>query len=198
MRSSRPAGSGSLAHLVAMICLSSACRSKAWKHSMHRRGGRGRAGAARSGISPSRNSSQALLERLVRQSFHGAQVLLVGGSRLVGGEAVGLGVLVQRLLHRLSSPVQAGHHGTDRNVEHLGDLLVGESLHVGEQHGQAERLGQVVERLLDVVVGDQVEELVLGRPAGHRPTRSRRCGGTGRGPRRRRGRSPAAAAGAAR
>ena len=64
--------------------------------------------------------------------------------------------------------MESGHHGTDRNVEHLGDLLVGEALHIGEQHGQTERLRKVVERLLDVVIGDQVEQLVLGRTARRR------------------------------
>ena len=34
-------------------------------------------------------------------------------------------------------PVQPAHHGTDRDVEDLGDLLVGEALDVGEQHGHA-------------------------------------------------------------
>ena len=43
------------------------------------------------------------------------------------------GELIQLLLHRLSSPVEAGHHRADRDVEDLGDLLVGEPLDVGQQ-----------------------------------------------------------------
>jgi hypothetical protein len=63
------------------------------------------------------------------------------GAARVGGrwcETVGFGIFVQRLLHRLSSPVETRHHGTDWNVEHLGDLLLGEALHIGEQHRKPE------------------------------------------------------------
>src|SRR6266508_4953155 len=48
------------------------------------------------------------------------------------------GKLVQLPFERLSSPMQAAHHRADRDVEDLGDLLVRETLDVGEQHGKPE------------------------------------------------------------
>ena len=39
--------------------------------------------------------------------------------------------------------MEAAHHGADRDVEHLGDLLVGEPLDVGEVDGQAELLAMI-------------------------------------------------------
>jgi hypothetical protein len=64
--------------------------------------------------------------------------------------------------------MQPRHHGTDRDVEDLGDLLVREPLHVGEEDREPEVLGQVLEGLLDLVVGEQIEELLLGRQAAGR------------------------------
>ena len=60
------------------------------------------------------------------------------------------------------------HHRPDRDVEDLGDLLVRETLDIGEQHGHPELLGQRLERLLDLVVGEAVEQLVLGAAAERR------------------------------
>src|SRR4051794_9180767 len=49
------------------------------------------------------------------------------------------GELVQPLLERLSSAMQPTHHRPDRDVEDLGDLLVGEALHVGQEDRHPER-----------------------------------------------------------
>src|SRR5690606_23353658 len=71
----------------------------------------------------------------------------VGRGRSLGqriGEPVRGGVVEQRLLQRLSSPVQPAHHGADGDVEDLGDLLVGEALDVGQQDGHAEVLREVL------------------------------------------------------
>ena len=55
------------------------------------------------------------------------------------------------------------HDRADGHIHDLGDLLVGETLDVGEQHGHAELLRQRLERLLHHLVGDAVEHLGLGR-----------------------------------
>src|SRR5438045_4123572 len=70
--------------------------------------------------------------------------------------------LEQRALERLSSTMEPAHHRADGNVEDLGDLLVGEALDVGEQHGHAKRLRQRLQRLLHLGVGEEVENLLLG------------------------------------
>src|SRR5438876_2056075 len=77
--------------------------------------------------------------------------------------------LVQPLLERPSSAVQSAHHRTDGDVEDLGDLLVGETLDVGEEHGHAELLGQLLDRLLHLTLRQVVEQLVLGAAPGGRP-----------------------------
>src|SRR5262245_20145404 len=78
------------------------------------------------------------------------------------------GELVQPLLERLSSPMETTHDRSDRDVEDLGDLFVGESLHVRQQHGHPEVLRQRLQRLLHLCVGEPLEELLLGAAAGHR------------------------------
>src|SRR4051812_3890674 len=74
--------------------------------------------------------------------------------------------LVQPLLQGLSSAVEATHDRTDRNIEDLGDLLVGKAFHVAEQHGDPELLGQRLERLFDLALGEPFEDLLLGALAG--------------------------------
>src|SRR6266540_6316626 len=69
----------------------------------------------------------------------------------------------QLLLQGLPSPVQPRHHGPRGDARDLGDLPVAEALHVGEQHGDAERLRQRCQRSLDVLVGQRFERRVLGR-----------------------------------
>src|SRR5215218_6412024 len=70
--------------------------------------------------SPSRNVSSSL-----SVSLQSAMVGFVApaAASCLPGEPAGVWKVVQRLLHRLSSPVEAGHHAADRHVEHLGDLL---------------------------------------------------------------------------
>ena len=97
-----------------------------------------------------------------------------------------LGRVPQRLLQRFSSPMQPAHHGSDRNVHDLGDLLVGETLDVGQQHGHAELLGQRLERLLHVRRRGSCRAPRSRRVRLHGCS-GRRAGGTGRSPRRRRG-----------
>ena len=62
--------------------------------------------------------------------------------------------------------MEATHHCADRDVEYFGDLLVGKSVHVGQKHGDAEVLRQVVKGLLDGAVGEEVHQLVLGTASG--------------------------------
>src|SRR2546423_2188169 len=50
--------------------------------------------------------------------------------------------LEQRLLQRLSSTVEPAHDRSDRDLEDLGDLLVRETLDIGQQHGHPELLGE--------------------------------------------------------
>ena len=80
-------------------------------------------------------------------------------------EAALLGKVVQLLLHRFSSPMQPRHHGTDRHVDHFGDLLVRKSFDIGEQDGNPECFRQLFERGLHLVVGEQFEQRVFGAAA---------------------------------
>ena len=88
---------------------------------------------------------QALL-RAARSTFHNllagcaARAPTLGRDICRGGQAPLFGKLMQRLFERSSSPVQAAHDGADRHFEDFGDLLVRETLDVGQQDGQAERL----------------------------------------------------------
>ncbi len=50
----------------------------------------------------------------------------------IGKQPVGLGKCIQQLLELLSSPMQPTHHRADRNIKDLGDLLVGETLDIGQ------------------------------------------------------------------
>ena len=107
-----------------------------------------------------RGSAVELLQRFVAVS-HGVALCPVGVVAMSADprrEPRARANSYNRLLHRLSSPVQPGHHRTDRDVQHLGDLLVREALHVGQQHGHAEVLGQLLERGLHLVVGEQVHQ----------------------------------------
>ena len=62
--------------------------------------------------------------------------------------------------------MEATHHCSDGYVENLGDLLVGESFHVAQQHGHAELLREGLDGFLDLGFGEVVEHLVLGAAAG--------------------------------
>src|SRR5438270_11609141 len=77
--------------------------------------------------------------------------------------------LVQPRLQRLSSAMQPTHHSTNRNVEDLGDLLVGKTFDVTEQDGHPELFGKGLDRLLDLCLGDVVEHLLLGAAPRRRP-----------------------------
>ncbi len=54
------------------------------------------------------------------------------------------------------------HHRSDRDVEDLGDLLVGEPLDVGEEHRHPEVLGERLERSLYVTVDELIQRRFLG------------------------------------
>ena len=62
--------------------------------------------------------------------------------------------------------MDATHHGSDGNIEDLGDLLVGETLDIGQDHGHPELLRDRLERLLHLVVGERVERFGLGGTLG--------------------------------
>src|SRR5205807_5812520 len=94
---------------------------------------------------------------------------LCGSPLWLGDEATLPAKLVQPLLQRPSSAMEPAHDGADRNIENLGDLLVGEAFHVAEQNGDSELLGQCVERLFDLALGEVLEHLLLGALAGGGP-----------------------------
>src|SRR5918995_1808973 len=179
MRASRPGGISSSVHLRRITCLSSAWKSNACRQSTQLSRCRWICSRVVDDNSSSRKASSSrsvcLQSAIVADRSVSSSVVprRLGGCGLCCREAPRLGELVQRALHRFSSPVKPRHHGADRDVEHLGDLLVREALHVGEDHRQPEVVGQFLERPLDLVIGEQVEELVLGRLAGggslHRP-----------------------------
>src|SRR5262245_64751657 len=81
-------------------------------------------------------------------------------------QSVGRSELEQLLLQRLSSAMEPTHDGSDRDIEDFGDLLVRETLDVGEQHGQPELLGQRLDGAFDLVVGEPIEQFVLGAAPG--------------------------------
>ena len=58
--------------------------------------------------------------------------------------------------------MQSTHDRSDGDLEHVGDLLIGETLDVGEQHRKEEVLGQVFEGTFDFVVGEEVDDFLLG------------------------------------
>ena len=61
--------------------------------------------------------------------------------------------------------MEARHHCTDRNAQHVGNLPVGEPFDVGQEHGDPEVLGEVGQGLLDVVVHQALEHDRLRRLA---------------------------------
>ena len=86
--------------------------------------------------------------------------------RVRGHETPILRELPQPPLKGLSSPVQPRHDGTDRDVEDVGDLLVGETLQIGEEDRDAEVLRQFLHGLLDVRLDQPVEDPVFGGAGG--------------------------------
>ena len=57
--------------------------------------------------------------------------------------------------------MEPGHHGADRRLHDLRDLLVGKALHVGEVDGEAELLGEALQGVLHLGVGQVLERLHL-------------------------------------
>src|SRR6476661_3400029 len=108
-------------------------------------------------VSPSRyvytsrkTSSQSAMHSLglVRVDPFG----IFGRVGCLGEEVPALSEAEQPTLQPFSSPMEARHHRADRDVEDLGDLLVREALDVGEQDSDSELLGEILERLLHLVV----------------------------------------------
>ena len=71
--------------------------------------------------------------------------------------------------------MQSAHDGPHRGLHDVGDLLVGEPFDIGEVNGEPEVLGNRVEGLLDVAVGQMVDRLRFGR-ARDASLRERLCG----------------------
>ena len=90
-----------------------------------------------------------------------------------GGQAALAGVVREHLAQLAPAAVQPRHHGADRRAHDLGDLLVGEALDVGEVDREPEVLGELLEGVLDVGVGQVLERLGLG---GLQPGRGVRLG----------------------
>jgi hypothetical protein len=59
--------------------------------------------------------------------------------------------------------MQPRHHSPDRGAHDLGDLLVGETLNVGQVDRQAEVFRESLQRRLDVRVRQALQRLGLGR-----------------------------------
>ena len=85
-----------------------------------------------------------------------------GGVGLVGGEAAErVGVVFEQVAQLVPAAVQPGHHGADRAVGDLGDLLVREALDVGELDRQPRLRRQRLQRPADRRSGQLVEHLGL-------------------------------------
>ena len=82
-------------------------------------------------------------------------------------------VVREQLAQLAPAAVQPRHHGADRRAHDLGDLLVGEALDVGEVDREPELLGEPLQGVLDVGVGQVLERLDLG---GLQPGRGVRLG----------------------
>ena len=80
-----------------------------------------------------------------------------------GDQATLAGVVLEQRAQLPAAAVQPRHHRADRGAHDLGDLLVGEALDVGEVDRDAEVLGDRLQRVLHVGVGQVVERLGLGR-----------------------------------
>src|SRR5580765_7963375 len=119
---------------------------------------------SRYGYTSRKTSSQSAMHSLglVRVDPIG----IFGRVGCLGEEVPALSEAEQPTLQAFSSPVEPRHHRADGDVEDLGDLLVREVLDVGEQDGQAEVLREVFQRPLDLVVGEQIEQRVLGAATG--------------------------------
>ena len=100
---------------------------------------------------------------------------MVPSSPLACNTPEAVGVFRELLLEEPASPEQATHHRADRDVEDVGDLLVGEVLQVGEDHRQPEVDGHRVDGPQHVVGEQPVEEGALrvlgdvGRVPGDEP-----------------------------
>ena len=77
--------------------------------------------------------------------------------------AVFCGTALSRLEQQAAPARDARHHRSDRDAEHLRNLRIGELLHVAQPDRLAERLGQRVERRLQVGVERGPEQDPLGR-----------------------------------
>ncbi len=62
-----------------------------------------------------------------------------------------------------SATVQAGHHRADRGAHDLGDLLVREALDIGQIDREPELLRNLLQRRLDIAVGQMLERLGFSR-----------------------------------
>jgi hypothetical protein len=71
------------------------------------------------------------------------------------------GVLPERLLQQRAAASEARADGADRYVDGVGYLLVRQPLHVGHDDDDAEYLGKGVDRPLEVLTQQPVEELLL-------------------------------------
>jgi hypothetical protein len=82
--------------------------------------------------------------------------------RCVGPAPVGR-IIDEQFPQVLVTPVQAGHDGADWGAHDVGDFLVSEALDVGEIDHYPELLGQRLQGLADVGVGQPLQGW---RPAG--------------------------------
>lgn len=64
-------------------------------------------------------------------------------------------VVMQLLFECFSSPMNATHDSSDRNIKDFSDLLVGESFDISQQYGDSEVLRNRFDGCLDLFVGDR-------------------------------------------
>ena len=62
--------------------------------------------------------------------------------------------------------MQPAHDRPDGNIQDFRDLFVGKTFDIGQQHRHSELLGQCLDGLFDLTVGEPVEQFVLGAAAG--------------------------------
>ena len=70
----------------------------------------------------------------------------------------------QLLSQLLTGTIEPTHDRPDWRSHDLGDLLVGESLDIGQQNNLPELVGQPVESVKDLLVGQPVQGFQFGGP----------------------------------
>ena len=65
--------------------------------------------------------------------------------------------------------MEPAHHGTDRYIQDLGDLFIRKSFDIGQDDGQAERVRQGLDCVLDLRFTEAVDLRLITHLAGVEP-----------------------------